>query len=130
MRRATLLVLLLLLATAGAAARDLVIESFDADLRVNRDGTLDVTETLRPRFTGQWNGIIRFIPVEYRHPRGFNYTLLLDIQSITDENGNALRYESDRERHYRRFKIWVPGANNATRTVVIRYRVRNGLRFF
>ena len=130
MRRALLLILLLLLAAAGAAARELVIESFDADLRVNPDGTLDVTETLHPRFTGQWNGIIRFIPVEYRHPRGFNYTLLLDIQSITDENGNALRYESDRERHYRRFKIWVPNARDATRTVVIRYRVRNGLRFF
>ncbi|MGH9804017.1 MAG: DUF2207 domain-containing protein [Candidatus Acidiferrales bacterium] len=130
MRRALPLALLLVLATAGAAARELVIESFDADLRVNSDGTLEVTETLRPRFSGQWNGIIRFIPVEYRHPLGFNYTLLLDVESISDENGNRLRYESDRERHYRRFKIWVPNANNATRTVVIRYRVRNGLRFF
>ena len=130
MRRTLLLLFLLLLVSVPGAARELVIESFDAELRVNTDGTLEVTETLRPRFTGQWNGIIRFIPVEYRHPRGFNYTLLLDIHSITDENGNALRYESDRERHYRRFKIWIPGANNATRTVVIRYRVRNGLRFF
>jgi uncharacterized membrane protein YgcG len=130
MRRALLVVLLLVLAAPLARARELAIESFDADLRVNSDGTLEVTETLRPRFTGQWNGILRFIPVEYRHPRGFNYTLFLDLQSITDENGNALRYESDRERHYRRFRIWVPGARDATRTVVIRYRVLNALRFF
>lgn len=85
---------------------------------------------IRPRFTGAWNGIYRFIPVEYRTPQGFNYTLRLDVRSITDEAGQPLRYESSRERHYRKFKIWVPGAVNATRTVLVRYRVRNGLKFF
>jgi uncharacterized membrane protein len=35
-----------------------------------------------------------------------------------------------RERHYSKFKIWVPAARDATRTVVLRYRVKNGLKFF
>jgi uncharacterized membrane protein len=38
--------------------------------------------------------------------------------------------EATRERHYIKFKIWVPGAADATRTVVLRYRATNGLRFF
>lgn len=124
------LILLLLVAAGPAAARELVIESFDVSVKVRTDGIIEVTEVLRPRFTGSWNGIYRTIPVEYRTPQGLNYTLLLDLDSVTDEGGAALRYESSRERHYRKIKIWVPGARDATRTVTLRYRVRNGLKFF
>jgi uncharacterized membrane protein len=130
LRRASLLLFLVLLAVLPAAARSLVIQSFDVTVRVNRDGTIDVTEVIRPRFTGSWNGIYRTIPVEYRTPQGFNYTLFLDVQSVTNEDGAALRFEVSRERHYRKLKIWVPAARDATRTVILRYRVKNGLKFF
>ena len=116
--------------TAALAQRTLVIERFNCDVRVNADGTVDVVETIRPRFTGSWNGIYRTIPVEYRTDQGLNYTLRLDVTDITDANGRTLRYEISRERHYRKLKIWVPDAVNATRTVVLRYRVTNGLKFF
>ncbi|MBI4538566.1 MAG: DUF2207 domain-containing protein [Gemmatimonadetes bacterium] len=111
-------------------ARSLVIESFHADIVVNRDGSLAVTETIRPRFTGAWNGIYRQIPVQYRTPEGFGYRLVVELLSVTDGEGLSLRYETERERHYLRFRIWVPDAVDATRTVVLSYRVRNGLRFF
>jgi len=129
MRRLALLFSCLLLLAAPAGARQLVIESFTVEVHVNADGVIDVTETIRPRFTGQWNGIYRSIPVEYRTPQGFNYSLLLEPLGVAGEGG-ALRYETSRERHYLKFKIWVPGAEDATRTVVLRYRVLNGLRFF
>lgn len=127
-----LLVLLLALAAprAALAQRTLVIESFSADVRVLENGHIEVTETIRPRFSGTWNGIYRSIPVQYHTPQSLNYTLLLDIESVTDDEGRALRYESSRERHYRKLKIWVPEATDTTRTVVLRYRVRNGLKFF
>jgi uncharacterized membrane protein len=128
--RVPALLLFLLLAAAPAAARSLVIESFDVSVRVERDGSIAVTEIIRPRFTGAWNGIYRTIPVEYHTPQGFNYTLLLDLTSVTDESGRALRYETSRQRHYRKLKIWVPGARDATRTVILHYRVRNALKFF
>lgn len=89
-----------------------------------------MNETLVPRFTGTWNGIFRTIPVQYRTPQGLNYTLRLDVESVTDDEGRELKYESSRERHYRKLKIWVPAATDATRTVKLRYRVANGLRFF
>ena len=130
-RRAFLLLLLLVAALPTAvAARSLVIERFDAEVVVSPEGVTYVTETIQPRFTGEWNGIFRTIPVEYRTPQGFNYTLHLDVESIADERGNPLKVEQSRERHYRKFKIWVPDARDATRTVVFRYRVSNALKFF
>jgi uncharacterized membrane protein len=129
--RLALLAACALLVTAPAfAQRTLVIERFDATVDVSPDGTLVVEETIVPRFTGSWNGIFRTIPIQYRTPQGLNYTLRLAVESVTDGAGGALKYESSRERHYRKLKIWVPGAVDATRTVKLRYRVNNGLRFF
>lgn len=91
---------------------------------------MDVTETIRPHFTAARRGIYRTIPVEYRGPQGFNYTLLLDNITVKDENERPLKYESSRTGHYRKFKVYVPGAENATRTVVLHYTVLDGLRFF
>jgi uncharacterized membrane protein len=127
---AALAAALLLASSAGAAERTLVIDSFNATVQVATDGSIDVVETIRPAFTGSWNGIYRTIPIEYRTPQGLNYTLRLTIEDITDGSGTALRYESSRVRHYRKLKIWVPGAQDATRTVRIHYTVANALRFF
>jgi len=112
-----------------SAQKSLEIERFDATLRVEESGWLDVREEILVRFTGSWNGIFRNIPVEYRTPQGFSFRLRLEDVSVTGEDGEPLEYSSSRERHYRQLKIRVPGASDATRKVVIQYRVPNGLRF-
>ncbi len=124
------LAFVLLAAAPVAADRTLVIQRFAATIAVSPDGSTIIEETIVARFTGSWNGVFRTIPVQYRTPQGLNYTLRLDIEAITDDERNTLRYESSRERHYRKLKIWVPGAADATRTVKLRYRVGNALRFF
>ena len=86
MRRLALLFSCLLLLAAPAGARQLVIESFTVEVHVNADGVIDVTETIRPRFPGQWNGFHRAIPVEYGTPQGFNYSLLLEPLGVADES--------------------------------------------
>ncbi len=113
-----------------AQGRSFLLSRFDVELQVLSGGDLLVTETVSPRFEGSWNGIERLIPVEYRTPQGFNYTLLLDRVTATDEQGTPLKFDSSRERHYRNFRIWIPGATDAIRTFVLKYRVRNGLKFF
>ena len=128
--RVLLLVLGALAAPAAAAQRSLAIERFEARIRVEPGGAIEVTETITARFTGSWNGIYRTIPVKYRTAQGFNWTLGLSLQSATDAAGQALRTEAKRERHYAKYKIWVPGAEDATRVIVLRYRATNGLRFF
>jgi len=128
----------LAVASAGLAApggsvaqdREWRISSFHSEIEVFTSGDILVTETLRPTFNGSFNGIYRTIPVEYETDRGFRYKLHLDVESVEDENGNGLRYERDREGRDLKIKVWVPGAVDATKTVVIRYRVPNALRFF
>ena len=41
-----------------------------------------------------------------------------------------LRYESSRERQYRKLKIFIPNADNSTHTISIEYAVSDALRFF
>jgi len=130
--RRLLLLLAVLAGTADrtSAQRSLVIERFDAVIRVERDGTIDVTETITARFTGAWNGIYRSIPLKYRTARGLNWTLGLEGLGATNPDGGALRLEASRERHYLKIRMWIPGAENATRTAVLHYRATNALRFF
>ena len=81
-------------------------------------------------FTGEWHGIHRFIPIEYPGPRGTNYTLFLDVSSVTDGSGGKLKYDSSTSNGFRDLKIYIPGAVDTERTVEITYLVRNGMRFF
>jgi hypothetical protein len=131
MMRPVLLLLLWLIPYAPAAAqRSLTIERFDATIAVNRDGSVDVSETITAKFTGSWNGIYRTVPVEYHTPQGFNWTLRLALLGATGADGQPLEVDKERERHYVKYKIWIPGAQDATRTLVLKYRAENGLRFF
>ncbi len=111
-------------------ARSLVLETFAVEIQVLPNGELLVTEQIQPRFTGAWNGLERTIPVEYRTPQGFTYNLNLTPVSVTDDRGTSLKYESRYDRHYRTFRIWIPGAVDATRTVKFTYQVQKGLKFF
>lgn len=119
-----------LIVSPPAQGRTMVIEQFHAEIQVLTNGDLIVTETIRPRFTGTWNGLKREIPVEYRTPQGFNYTLWLNLVSATDEYHVPLKYESSHDRHYQVFTIWLPGAQDATKTLILTYRVSNGLKYF
>lgn len=141
MRRSGILGLACVLALAGpsfvdgresspAQARSWRIEDFHSDLRVFSSGAVEVTERLRVRFDGSFNGVYRTIPIEYRGTSGFNVTLRLDVTGVEDGSGTPLRYELSRQGHYRKIKVWVPNARDAVRSVVIRYRAENALLHF
>ncbi len=112
------------------AGRSLSVERLDAELLVRRDGSLLVTERLSVVFEGSWNGLVRTLPVEYPGPGGFNYHLQVGVLGAEDEQGRALRTELRRRGSELEVRIWVPGATDARRTVTLRYRVANALRFF
>jgi uncharacterized membrane protein len=120
----------LFLATLTTQARDLTIQRFDETVTVNPNGTIEVTEIIEARFTGFWHGIYRTIPVEYDTQQHLNYSLLLEPLSVTDDDGHPLKYEQKREGRNLKFKISVPGAQDATKTVMIHYRILNAIRFF
>src|SRR5229473_4013051 len=118
-------------ATLALSTRELRIENYQSETIVMPDGTIDVTETIQAHFVGgPWHGLYRTIPVEYVTPQGLNYSLFLDVKRITDGSGQALKYETSRERHYRKLKIYVPDADNSRQTISIEYVVSDALRFF
>src|SRR6516164_588490 len=122
---------LLVLFARPAEAKDRRLKNFVSEIVVLPDGKVDVTETITFQFIGgPWHGINRYIPVEYSGPRGLNYTLFLDVKSITDETGAKLHYETSRERHYLNLKIFIPNADDSTRTISISYTVSDALKFF
>ncbi len=124
-----LLLALHLTAPATAEPRSYSIESFRVLLQVTREADLLVHETIAFAFRGSHQGIFRTIPLRYeRH--GFNYDLRLDAIQVLDDRGNPLRSEISYPGRYVKIKAWVPGAQDATRTVTIRYRVRRALLAF
>lgn len=124
------LLLFCVLIAAPASARDWRVSDFHSTIGVMDDGTMVVTERITLSFIGSWNGIHRTIPIEYPGPHGSNYTLFVDVRSVTDESDNKLKYESKRKGEYRDLKIYIPGATDTDRVVQIAYTVRNGVRFF
>jgi uncharacterized membrane protein YgcG len=121
---------LLSFSSRATGERSWRLESFQATLEVHPDGSLTVTERLQPRFSGSYNGIFRTIPVDYRTPEGFNYKLFVELLSVTDETGKGLRCETSREGHYVKYKIWIPGASDTVKTVLLTYRVEDAIRYF
>ena len=125
-----LLGLLLTSISSSAQGHNWRIADFKDTISIAPDGKALVSEKITLVFAGQWHGIHRTIPVEYPGADGTNYTLFLDVLSITDENGNKLKYDSSKSGAYRDLKIYIPDAVDATRVVNIDYSVRNGVRFF
>ena len=123
-----------------AFARELRIRNFHAALDVLPDSSLDVTETIRVEFIGAWQGLYRTIPVEYPGPAGFNYSLILADITATEEGASPASKSAHRlppcassgaaREPNLELKIYVPNADNATRTISLHYVVRNGLRYF
>jgi uncharacterized membrane protein len=116
---------------ASASGKELRIENFDAHIVIGGNGTIDVTETIRAHFIGtNWHGLYRSIPVEYVTPQGLNYTLFLDVKQVTDGSGHRLKFDSNRVRHYRKLKIYIPDADNSVQTISIEYTISDAIKFF
>lgn len=127
--RASLLTLFVLVLASSISARQLKIDSFSAKIFVQPDATLDVTETIEADFIGAWHGLYRTIPVEYTTPEGLNNTLFVTLEDVTDAAGQTLKVESSRQGAYLKWKIYIDDATDATRTIHIHYKARNGLKF-
>jgi uncharacterized membrane protein YgcG len=128
--RLSLLLPFLMALAMPASARQLKIQKFSAEIIVEPDSSLDVTETIEANFIGVWHGLYRTIPVEYVTPQGFNYTLFVSLDSAKDDRGQKLKVETSRQGHYLKWKIYVDDATDAVRTITLTYRVKNGLKFF
>jgi uncharacterized membrane protein YgcG len=126
----TLLVAAIWPALAFGQGKNWHVADFKDTISISADGSALVSEKISVVFVGEWHGIHRTIPVEYPGPNGSNYTLFLKVLSVTDGDGNKLKYDSSKAGAYRDLKIYIPDAIDSTRVVNIDYSVRNGVRYF
>ncbi len=126
---AVVLLLCALVTPAGAQTRSYSIESFKVSLQVNPDSSLLIQETIAFAFRGRHQGIYRTIPIRYER-QGLRFDLRIDGTQVLDDGGRPLKTEVSYPGRDLKIKAWVPGAQNATRTVTILYRVRRGLLAF
>ena len=130
LKASLLFVLLTILFAPQLFARSWRIADFKDDITIQKDGVASVHEEITLVFVGSFQGIHRTIPIHYPGPTGTNYTLFLDVKSVTDDSGQKLKYESSSHGDYRDLKIYVPGAEDTTRSVVIDYTLRDSVRYF
>ncbi|MBW3553968.1 MAG: DUF2207 domain-containing protein [Gemmatimonadetes bacterium] len=119
------------LPTALVAQRSVIMEELSSEIRVRSDGDIVVTETLRARFSGTWNGIERWLELRPPSDYGQSHLLRAVIVGATDEAGGSLRIEEHRvDADSRRIQVWVPNATDRVATVVLTYRIGDALGFF
>jgi uncharacterized membrane protein len=124
------LLAVILFLSSTALARSWRIADFHSTVAIDDRGYTTVTERIDLVFVGSYNGIWRSISVEYPGPNGTNYSLFLKVESVTDGDNRALKYEVSREGDFKKIKIYVPGASDTSRTVLITYSSPNAIRWF
>ncbi len=108
-----------------------VIRQFNADIKLNSDCSLDVTEVIKMDFeNSKRHGIFRIIPVVYSRYGG-NYTLDLQLLSVSDEHNQALSYQARRMGSDFHIKIGEPDILITGRRIYcLHYTVRRAVNFF
>jgi uncharacterized membrane protein YgcG len=91
-------VAVLLLAAPAAGDDGWIIDRFVADIEIQRDGTLSITESIDVDFLSlqDRHGIFRVIPVRYQWDADPKMLRVydLDVRSIRDATGRSLTYET------------------------------------
>lgn len=101
-----------------------------AEYSILRSGDVMVAESLTVRFEGDWNGVERVLVERAARATRGHRAIDIDVLGGTDARGNELRTETERDGDEVTIRVWVPGAIDATHTVVLRYRIRDGVTFF
>jgi len=127
---------LLLIAAPATADEGWVIERFVADIEIQRDGTLNITESIDVDFLTlqDRHGIFRVIPVRYQWDADPKMLRVydVDVRSVRDASGRSLTYETS-EGGGPNFSIRIGDADRIVtgkQTYRIDYTVRGALNPF
>ena len=103
------------------------IQSFHAEIDIEKDTSLVVEETIKVNFPGQKHGIFRVIPVIYS-AGGKTIRADLELVSVVDETGAPYIYEISRYNQSKKIKIGDPAKTiTGNHTYVITYEVSHVL---
>jgi hypothetical protein len=131
--RKLLLALAVLCSCAVMALAGERIRSFDVDIRVNADSSIEVRETIAIDSEGLEirRGILRDIPTVYTSRAGFRTAILLDVAAV-QRNGAPETYAVEKLSNGVRIRIGRPDVfiKRGRHVYEIAYRVRRALGFF
>jgi len=130
MRKNVLLVIFVSIILVGSAAA-YYIKTFDSDIRLNTDGSYEVTERIVVDFgTEQRHGIYRDIPYKYDLEEG-TYTVRLKVISVTDDDGDRYKTKISKRHGYVNIRIGSPNIYvSGVKTYIIRYKIDNAMLYF
>ena len=108
------------------------IQSFDADLAVQADGSVQVTETVEADFQGeQRHGIYRDIPLQTQDRLGIKRSIRLVFTEALDEDGRRWKARIGRIGAYERIRLGSEeSVYTGRKTFKISYRVQKALQRF
>lgn len=111
---------------------DCYFKTFNSDIVINQDSTMDVTDTMGLDCTDIPNkhGIFYMIPTFYQKTGTEKITTPIILKSITDEQGGEYNYTSSESNGILTWKIGdantlITGIN----TYAVKYSVKNSIRF-
>ena len=125
-----LLLLMMVLLAPSASAQYFTIDNFHADILIQQDGTVNVTEKIDLTFDRARHGIYREIPYRYRTELGKSLVTPIHVKSVKDEQGRKWKYRVSHQGNVVNIRIgnadkYVEGQQ----TYVITYTVQNALLF-
>ncbi len=108
------------------------INSFKSDITINKDGTIDIAETINYDFGSQYrHGIFRNIPYLKTNNQGKKFELKFKIEGVADEKGASYKYPISRTAGNLQIKIGDPERTiTGIHTYVIKYNVSGALTYF
>ena len=109
-----------------------VIEHFHSDITIQPSGNTHYKTDITSLFDGDgWSGLLWKIPTSYsNHAKGTNYTIGVDIRSITDASGNPYKYETSEQDDSLIVKIFVPKPDHSQAEIYLDYSTSNQILFF
>lgn len=110
------------------------INNFDTDITVNKDGTIDVIETIEYDFGEKYrHGIFREINLFKKNQDGKKYLLTFDIYNITnsEEKKHKFTTSEDRNKGFLTIKIGDPDRTiTGINKYLISYKVSGAMSYF
>ena len=101
------------------------IKSFESEVTLEQDTSLEVKETIIINFPDSRHGIYRIIPVVYSY-KGKTIKADFKLVSVKDENGNHYKYEKSRLGQSIELKIGDPNVViEGVHTYVLTYKIND-----
>jgi uncharacterized membrane protein len=108
-----------------------VINDFSAEIKINNDSSLEITETINYDFgADEKHGIYRDIYYKYKLASG-NFKLGLSDISVTDEKNQPYMFSVSDQGNFKRIKIGDPNQTTlGVKIYKIKYKIRRAINFF